>query len=140
METGEFDPASSVSYTDITKAQIQSPAHQALAEQVADNSLVLLKNDNVSRYEQATAAGLGRVELNKVVDPRRPGEHGQPRSLLRRADVAGQRGAGDHYRGPRGEPERDDHVRRRRYVRRPRPAAAVLSAATQAGDPGAPIW
>jgi beta-glucosidase-like glycosyl hydrolase len=48
METGEFDPASQVSYTGITKAQIQSPAHQALATTVADNSLVLLKNGNVS--------------------------------------------------------------------------------------------
>ncbi|MDX6354120.1 MAG: beta-glucosidase [Streptomyces sp.] len=42
--TGEFDPASQVSYTSITKDQIESPAHQALATEVADNSLVLLKN------------------------------------------------------------------------------------------------
>ncbi|HEV2342858.1 MAG TPA: glycoside hydrolase family 3 N-terminal domain-containing protein, partial [Actinocrinis sp.] len=48
METGEFDPASQVPYTSITKSVIQSPAHQALATQVADNSLVLLKNANVS--------------------------------------------------------------------------------------------
>ncbi|HZC51089.1 MAG TPA: glycoside hydrolase family 3 C-terminal domain-containing protein, partial [Mycobacterium sp.] len=47
MRTGEFDPSSSVPYTSITKDQIQSPAHQALAQKVADNSLVLLKNDNV---------------------------------------------------------------------------------------------
>ena len=47
METGEFDPPSSVPYTSITKDQIQSPAHQALAEKVAANSLVLLKNDAV---------------------------------------------------------------------------------------------
>ncbi|MEV6009534.1 glycoside hydrolase family 3 C-terminal domain-containing protein [Streptomyces sp. NPDC051976] len=44
METGEFDPAGSVPYTAITKDQIESPAHQALATTVADNSLVLLKN------------------------------------------------------------------------------------------------
>ncbi|MFJ2959606.1 glycoside hydrolase family 3 C-terminal domain-containing protein [Streptomyces sp. NPDC087270] len=44
METGEFDPAGSVKYTSITKDQIESPAHQALATKVADNSLVLLKN------------------------------------------------------------------------------------------------
>ena len=48
METGEFDPPGSVSYTSITKDQIQSPAHQALAQKVADESLVLLKNDNVA--------------------------------------------------------------------------------------------
>jgi beta-glucosidase len=48
METGEFDPPDKVAYTEITKAQIQSPAHQALAEKVAANDLVLLKNDDVS--------------------------------------------------------------------------------------------
>jgi beta-glucosidase-like glycosyl hydrolase len=49
METGEFDPASQVAYTKITKAAIQSPAHQALAEQVAADDLVLLKNGDVAR-------------------------------------------------------------------------------------------
>ncbi|WP_405588875.1 glycoside hydrolase family 3 C-terminal domain-containing protein [Streptomyces sp. NBC_01190] len=44
MATGEFDPASKVSYTGITKDQVESPAHQQLATKVADNSLVLLKN------------------------------------------------------------------------------------------------
>ncbi|MFJ9782791.1 glycoside hydrolase family 3 C-terminal domain-containing protein [Amycolatopsis sp. NPDC101161] len=48
MQTGEFDPADRVAYTKITKDQLQSAAHQALATKVADNSLVLLKNDRVS--------------------------------------------------------------------------------------------
>jgi beta-glucosidase-like glycosyl hydrolase len=48
METGEFDPPSQVPYTKITKNVIQSPAHQALAEEVAADDLVLLKNDNVA--------------------------------------------------------------------------------------------
>jgi beta-glucosidase-like glycosyl hydrolase len=52
METGEFDPASKVAYTKITKAQIQSPAHQALAEKVAANDLVLLKDDDVTGTSQ----------------------------------------------------------------------------------------
>ncbi|NUP52747.1 MAG: beta-glucosidase [Catenulispora sp.] len=47
MQTGEFDPPSQVAYTKITKDQIESPAHQALAEKVAANSLVLLKNDRL---------------------------------------------------------------------------------------------
>ncbi len=47
METGEFDPRSQVPYTQITKDTIQSPAHQALARTVAEEDLVLLKNDNV---------------------------------------------------------------------------------------------
>ena len=66
MMTGEFDPPSQVPYTTITKSVIQSPAHQALAENVAANSLVLLKNDNVP----GTSAPLLPVSasaLNKVV-------------------------------------------------------------------------
>ncbi|MFI1092509.1 glycoside hydrolase family 3 C-terminal domain-containing protein [Streptomyces sp. NPDC020917] len=45
MATGEFDPTSKVPYTSITKANIESPEHQALAEKMAANDLVLLKND-----------------------------------------------------------------------------------------------
>ncbi|MGW5715053.1 glycoside hydrolase family 3 C-terminal domain-containing protein [Amycolatopsis sp. NPDC003865] len=48
MQTGEFDPPDRVAYTKITKDEIQSAAHQALATKVADNSLVLLKNEKVS--------------------------------------------------------------------------------------------
>lgn len=48
METGEFDPPSQVAYTKITKSVIQSPAHQALAEKMAADDLVLLKNDDVA--------------------------------------------------------------------------------------------
>ncbi len=62
MQTGEFDPPSSVPYTSITKDQIQSPAHQALAQQVADNSLVLLKNDNVT----GTSAPLLPADASKL--------------------------------------------------------------------------
>jgi beta-glucosidase len=47
MATGEFDPPSDVAYTAITRDVIQSPQHRALAEQVATQSLVLLKNDGV---------------------------------------------------------------------------------------------
>jgi beta-glucosidase-like glycosyl hydrolase len=48
MQTGEFDPASKVAYTTINKSVIQSAAHQTLAEQIAAQDLVLLKNGNVS--------------------------------------------------------------------------------------------
>jgi beta-glucosidase-like glycosyl hydrolase len=48
MQTGEFDPPSKVPYTRITKDVIESADHQALAVKVADNSLVLLKNDAAS--------------------------------------------------------------------------------------------
>ena len=66
MMTGEFDPPSQVAYAHITKDVIQSPAHQSLAEQVAANSLVLLKNALVP----GTSAPLlpaNASSLNKVV-------------------------------------------------------------------------
>jgi beta-glucosidase-like glycosyl hydrolase len=66
MRTGEFDPLSDVAYTKITKDVIQTPGHQALAQKVAENSLVLLKNANVS----GTSSPLLPVipaNLNKVV-------------------------------------------------------------------------
>jgi beta-glucosidase len=67
METGEFDPASQVAYTKITKAVIQSPAHQALAEQVAADDLVLLQNNNVTgtkaRLLPANPAALSKVVI-----------------------------------------------------------------------------
>jgi beta-glucosidase-like glycosyl hydrolase len=67
METGEFDPPDSVPYTKITKEVIQSPAHQKLAEKVAENTLVLLKNDSVagenSKLLPADAPKLHRVVI-----------------------------------------------------------------------------
>jgi len=66
MQTGEFDPPSHVAYTKIDKSVIQSPAHQALAEKVAAEDLVLLKNDNVA----GTSAPLlpaNTAKLNNVV-------------------------------------------------------------------------
>ncbi|WP_034264649.1 glycoside hydrolase family 3 C-terminal domain-containing protein [Actinospica robiniae] len=58
METGEFDSASHNSYTSINKSVIQSPAHQQLATTVADNSVVLLKN------QPASGAGKALLPLN----------------------------------------------------------------------------
>ena len=59
MRTGEFDPAAKVAYTKITKEQIESPAHQALARTVAANSVVLLKNEGA--LLPADPAALGHV-------------------------------------------------------------------------------
>jgi beta-glucosidase len=66
METGEFDPPSKVAYTKITKSQIQSPAHQALAEKVAANDIVLLKNDDVTGTSQ-TLLPANPAKLSNVV-------------------------------------------------------------------------
>ncbi|NUS16396.1 MAG: beta-glucosidase [Streptomyces sp.] len=67
MQTGEFDPAGEVSYTGITKDQIESPAHQALAEKVAAQDLVLLQNDKVAGTSSpllpADPAKLGSVVI-----------------------------------------------------------------------------
>jgi beta-glucosidase len=67
MATGEFDPAAQVSWTGITKDQIESTAHQELARTVAANSLVLLKNDKVAGTDKpllpADPATTGKVVI-----------------------------------------------------------------------------
>jgi beta-glucosidase len=66
METGEFDSPGKVSFTKITKSSIQSPAHQSLAERVAADDLVLLRNHDVT----GTSAPLlpaNPAKLNNVV-------------------------------------------------------------------------
>ena len=66
METGEFDPTSQNPYTRITKSVIQSPAHQALATEVADNSVVLLKNQPATGASKALLP-LNPKSTNKIV-------------------------------------------------------------------------
>jgi beta-glucosidase-like glycosyl hydrolase len=66
MQTGEFDPAGKVPYTAITKSQIESPAHQALAEQVAANDIVLLQNNNVAGTSSKLLP-MNPATLNNVV-------------------------------------------------------------------------
>jgi beta-glucosidase len=66
METGEFDPPGRVAYTKISKAVIQSPAHQSLAGQIAADDLVLLKNDNVAGGS-APLLPADPAKLSKVV-------------------------------------------------------------------------
>ena len=48
METGEFNPRGTVPYTKITSSVIQDKAHQELARELADQDLVLLRNNNVA--------------------------------------------------------------------------------------------
>ncbi len=66
MRTGEFDPPDKVYYTRITKSVIQNPAHQKLAEEVAVNSLVLLKDSPLSG-EKERLLPLDASRLLKVV-------------------------------------------------------------------------
>ena len=63
MATGEFDPPATQPYTKITKDVIQSPAHRALAEQLAEQALVLLKNDPVgTTYKPVLPADPGKLD------------------------------------------------------------------------------
>ncbi|MFZ0663432.1 MAG: glycoside hydrolase family 3 N-terminal domain-containing protein, partial [Acidobacteriaceae bacterium] len=45
IKLGMFDPPSMVPYTKIPESELSSPAHRALALKLADESMVLLKND-----------------------------------------------------------------------------------------------
>ncbi len=47
MKLGMFDPPSMVPYAKIPESELNSPAHRALARQLANESMTLLKNDGV---------------------------------------------------------------------------------------------
>ena len=47
MRLGMFDPPQSVPYNNIDEGELDSPAHRALARGIANESMVLLKNDGV---------------------------------------------------------------------------------------------
>ena len=47
MKLGMFDPPEMVPYTKIDESQLDSPEHRALARKLANESMVLLKNDGV---------------------------------------------------------------------------------------------
>ncbi len=47
MKLGMFDPPEMVPYTKIDEKQLDSAAHRALARKLANESMVLLKNDGV---------------------------------------------------------------------------------------------
>ncbi|WP_165953128.1 glycoside hydrolase family 3 C-terminal domain-containing protein [Pedobacter changchengzhani] len=66
MKTGEFDPPEKVAYTKIKKDVIQSVKHQLLATEVAENNLVLLKNDAVGGSTNKLLP-LNPSKLKKVV-------------------------------------------------------------------------
>ncbi len=82
MKLGLFDPPSMVPYTSIPFSEVTSPANQALALEVADQSMVLLKNDGVLPLDRAkyktvavigpNAASLSSLEGNYNGVPRDP--------------------------------------------------------------------
>ena len=137
-------PASStrpveVAYTKITKAQIQSPAHQALARKVADNSLVLLKNDAAGRHPAAAAAGEPGRKLNNVVIV------GDLANTVTLGDYSGdptlqvERGAGHHRRDQGGQPDATVTFDAVRHVHHRHHAAALLGGDHRPRS-SAPTW
>lgn len=79
---GLFDPAAKVPYASVPFSEVNSPAHQALALQAANESMVLLKNDagflplQPSLHSIAVvgpnAASLSAIEGNYNAVPRKP--------------------------------------------------------------------
>jgi len=61
IRLGLFDPPSTVPYGNVPQRELDSPAHRALARRLAEESMVLLKNDGV--------LPLGQVERIAVVGP-----------------------------------------------------------------------
>ncbi len=85
LKLGLFDPPSMVPYTSIPFSDVDSAAHRALALEVADKSMVLLKNDgilplNPTKYKTIAVIGPNAASLNALEgnynaiprDPRMP--------------------------------------------------------------------
>ncbi|MGA2851025.1 MAG: glycoside hydrolase family 3 C-terminal domain-containing protein, partial [Terracidiphilus sp.] len=65
IKLGLFDPPEMVPYTKIDPHELDSPAHRALARQIANESMVLLKNDGVLPFK---TAGLKIAVIGPLAD------------------------------------------------------------------------
>jgi beta-glucosidase len=68
IQLGLFDPPSKVRYTSIPFSEVNSPANTALAQQVANESMVLLKNDGIlplkpAKYKTIAVIGPNAASL-----------------------------------------------------------------------------
>ncbi len=71
MKLGLFDPPSMVPYTSIPFSEVHSPAHQALAQDVANKSMVLLKNGGIlplkpAKYKTIAVIGPNAASLSAM--------------------------------------------------------------------------
>ena len=69
MKLGMFDPPSMVPYTRIDESELSSPAHRALALHIAEESIVLLKNDGTLplKAHEAKIAVIGPIAAESKV-------------------------------------------------------------------------
>ncbi len=69
MKLGMFDPPSMVPYSKIDESQLDSPGHRAMARKLANESMVLLKNDGVLPLK---ASGIKIAVVGPLADQTRP--------------------------------------------------------------------
>ena len=76
---GLFDPPEQVPFSKIGLDQNDSPAHEALALKVAEESIVLLKNDGLLPLNRAKFKHIAVVGMNAISEPVLEGNyHGTP--------------------------------------------------------------
>jgi beta-glucosidase len=93
---GMFDPAQDVPYARIPMSEVDSAAHRTLARKVAQESMVLLKNDNATLPLPTTGKTIAVIGPNATVLESLEGNYsGQPRHPVLPLDGMEQRfGAG----------------------------------------------
>ena len=76
---GMFDPVESISWSNITPEQNDSPAHQALALKATEESLVLLKNEGILPLDKSQLKKIAVIGANADSVPALLGNyHGDP--------------------------------------------------------------
>jgi beta-glucosidase len=97
MRLGMFDPPSMVPYRSIPFSEVDSAAHRALALEVADKSMVLLKNDGILPLRAAKYKTIAVIGPNAAALAAMEGNYnGTPRDLQMPVDALRKEFAGAH--------------------------------------------